>query len=348
MNKPDPERSPAPEAWLPAQRLVRELLRPVERFLRIEAASGILLLLASLAALGWANSPWAASYAHLWHTPVALQIGGWRASADVHFLVNDVLMVLFFFSVGLEIRREMHEGELADVRRAALPIVAAVGGMAAPALLFWLCNRGLPSQGGWGIPTATDIAFAVGVLALLGKRVPPALRILLLALAIIDDIGAILIIAVFYSSGLSPGGLAVAAVGVAGVLLWQRIGVRNAWAYVVPGFVVWLGCLRGGIHPTLAGVVLGLLTPVRPWLGERGFLQVADQATRAFRDQTERDDHRAEDLLGPLAQVGMARQEAVSAVVRHPDLGERAEDLLGPVVVALGLVAKRARGLVGH
>lgn len=316
MNNPAPGGSPAPETWLPARRLVRELLRPVERFLRIEASSGILLLVASFLALGWVNSPWGASYERFWHTVVALRVGDWTASADLHFLVNDALMVLFFFSVGLEIRREMHEGELADARRAALPIVAAIGGMAAPALLFWLCNRGLPSQGGWGVPTATDIAFAVGALALLGKRVPPALRILLLALAIIDDIGAILIIALFYSSGVSLGGLAVAAVGVAGVLIWQRIEVRNPWAYVLPGFVVWLGCLRGGVHPTLAGVVLGLLTPVRPWLGERGFLEVAGRATGEFRHHAERDDHRAEDLLGPLGQVELARREAVSPLVR--------------------------------
>jgi NhaA family Na+:H+ antiporter len=159
----------------------------------------------------------------------------------------------------------MHEGELADVRRATLPIAAAVGGMLVPAALFLLLTRGAPDRSGWGVPMATDIAFAIGVLAVLGKRVPPALRVLLLALAIIDDIGAILVIAIFYSSKADPAGFAIAAAGVALVLLMQRIGVRRAIMYVPAGFLVWLGALRAGVHPTVAGVILGLMTPVSTW-----------------------------------------------------------------------------------
>jgi NhaA family Na+:H+ antiporter len=187
------------------------VVRPLERFLQIEAASGILLLLSAAAALAWANSPWAATYSALWHTPVGLSLGALRFERSLEWLVNDGLMVIFFFVVGLEIRREMHHGELSDLKRAALPVAAAIGGMLVPACIYLAANPGPDTRHGWGVPMATDIAFAVGVLALLGSRVPAALRVLLLALAIIDDIGAILVIALFYSSGIALAGLGVAA-----------------------------------------------------------------------------------------------------------------------------------------
>jgi NhaA family Na+:H+ antiporter len=233
----------------------------------------------------------------------------------LHFWINDGLMVVFFFVVGLEIRREIHHGELSDLRRAALPIVAAIGGMLAPAAIYFALNRGSVARGGWGVPMATDIAFAVGVLALLGKRVPAAVRVLLLALAIIDDIGAIAVIAVFYSSGLAWSGLLVAALGVAGVLVLRSFGVRRALAYVPPGVVIWVGLLLTGIHPTIAGVVLGLLTPAAPWFGEEGFVRAADEAVREFRERAGKahDEH---DLLEPLARVAEARREAIAPVIR--------------------------------
>jgi NhaA family Na+:H+ antiporter len=194
-------------------------------------------------------------------------LGGLSFERDLHFWINDGLMVVFFFVVGLEIRRELHGGELSDIRRAALPVFAALGGMVVPAGIFTLLNLGTPAARGWGVPMATDIAFAVGVLALLGKRVPPALRVLLLALAVIDDLGAILVIALFYSSGLSPIGLFVAVAGIALIVLMKRLGVRSPWAYVPGAVVTWAGVYATGVHPTIAGVVIGLLTPVRPWLG---------------------------------------------------------------------------------
>lgn len=172
-------------------------------------------------------------------------------------------MTIFFFVVGLEIRREIHAGELSEIRRATLPLAAALGGMIFPALIFVAFNAGRSSIVGWAVPMATDIAFAVGVLTLLGKRVPPALRILLLALAVIDDVGAILVIALFYSSALSLSGFSILAVGILLIVALQILGVRATLAYVIPGITVWSGAYAAGIHPTLAGVILGLMTPVR-------------------------------------------------------------------------------------
>ena len=259
---PSVSHGPSPEppgAWSPARKLVRRALAPVERFLAIEAASGILLVVAAIIALAWANSPWRESYASLWHTPFGVRLGSFAFERDLDFWINDGLMTVFFFVVGLEIRREVHGGELSDLRRASLPLATAAGGMIAPALIFLALNHGHASARGWGIPMATDIAFAVGALALLGKRVVPAQRILLLALAVIDDVGAILVIALFYSAGVSALGFIVAGVGVVCILLMQALGVRSPWAYVVPAVIIWAGTYTSGVHPTLAGVVVGLL-----------------------------------------------------------------------------------------
>ncbi len=314
-HRPSPPAN-SPETWPTARRVAERVFAPIERFLHVQAASGILLLAAAAAALFWANSPWASSYQALWHTPIGLAVGGWSVSEPLHFWINDGLMVIFFFVVGLEIRRELHEGELSDARRAALPVAAALGGMVMPALIFIGLNAAGATRRGWGVPTATDIAFAVGVLALLGKRVPPALRVMLLALAIIDDLGAIVVIALFYSSGVTLSGLAIAAAGSLGVVLMQRLGVRRAVAYAVPGVVVWIGFLRAGIHPTIAGVILGLLTPVRSWFGEQGFLAAAHAAIDEFRGHAERRGHGAHDLVGPLHRLHQARREALPPVVR--------------------------------
>src|SRR3982075_3964756 len=223
--------------------------------------SGVALLAAAAIALAWANSPWAAAYEALCHMKLSLSVAEFLPARDLLFWVNDGLMSIFFLVVGLEIRREMHDGALSEPRVATLPIVAAVGGVVVPALLYVLINTDPAARRGWAIPTATDIAFAVGVLSPIGKDVPPALRLLLLTLAIIDDIAAIVVIAFFYSSGIAVGGLLIVAAGVLGVLLLQWLGVQAALAYVLPGAVVWFGMLRAGMHPTLAGVLLGILTP---------------------------------------------------------------------------------------
>lgn len=247
---------------------VNRWLRPIVEFLRVESASGLALLFCAAIALAAANSPWAAGYAAVWQTPVRLAVGGFELEKPLVLWVNDGLMTLFFFVVGLEIKRELVVGELRDIRAAALPVVAALGGMIAPAAVYLLVLWGRPGAVGWGIPTATDIAFVAGFLALLGRRVPHGLRVLLVTLAIADDIGATLVIALAYTTDLS---LPVLAAGVAGfglVLILRRIGVRRLPPYVVLGAGIWLAFLKSGVHPTVAGVALGLLTPARPWPGE--------------------------------------------------------------------------------
>ena len=241
----------------------RRLPKPVQRFLATEASGGILLLAAALVALVWANSPWSASYQSLWHTDITVNLGRYRLEGDLHHWVNDALMVIFFFVVGLEIKRELVHGELRDPRTAAMPAFAAIGGMVVPAALFLLVTAGGEGSKGWGIPMATDIAFAVGVVALLGSRVPASLKLFLLTLAIVDDIGAIIVIGIFYSSGLQPQFLGVAAALVGVILLLNRAGVVWLAPYLLLGAALWLMTYASGVHATIAGVVLGLLTPAR-------------------------------------------------------------------------------------
>jgi NhaA family Na+:H+ antiporter len=220
-------------------------------------------------------------------------------------------MVIFFFVVGLEIRREIHRGELSEWRRAALPAAAALGGMLAPAAVYLLLAGGPATRSGWGVPMATDIAFAVGVLTLLGKRVPAALRVLLLAVAVIDDLGAIMVIALFYSSGIKAAGIIVAAAGIACVFAMQRSGVRSKLAYILPSVVAWAGIYSAGVHPTIAGVVVGLITPVNAWLGPDGFLQsIRDDLT--FIEQASREQSSTHELAASLSHLNLARREVLS------------------------------------
>lgn len=305
--------SAPPGSWVPARRLTRLALAPLERFLQVEASAGLVLMAATLLALLWANSSLHELYGSLWHTPLAIRIGSWVFERDLHFFINDGLMTVFFFVVGLEIRHELHGGELSQLRRAALPLVAAVGGTLAPAGLFMALNHGRSSAAGWGVPMATDIAFAVGVVTLLGKRVPPAVRVLLLALAVIDDVAAILVIAFFYSSGLEPVGFGVVGLGLVAVLAMQLVGVRSPWAYVLPGVVIWAGTYAAGVHPTLAGVVLGLLTPTTAWLGGPAFLSATEAKVRDLRDLPEVAERQ---LLPHLDAINRDRREAVSPVQR--------------------------------
>jgi NhaA family Na+:H+ antiporter len=236
----------------------------IKSFLKTEAASGVLLLFAAVIALALANSNLRSVYHRVWDLPIGTQTPGLDFERSLGWWINDGLMTLFFFMVGLEIRREIHSGELAQWRRAAVPVAAALGGLSLPALIYLLFAKGPAARAGWGVPMATDIAFAVGILALLGSRVPPAMRVLLLALAIIDDIGAILVIAVFYSSGLSLVGCLVAVGALGVVLILQRLRVEAKPAYVLPALALWGGVYAMGVHPTIAGVVLGLVTPVTP------------------------------------------------------------------------------------
>ena len=237
------------------------------RIMHSDAAGGVVLLVAAAAALLWANSPTQDSYHALWHADFGIALGNLQFSQSLHFWVNDVLMTVFFLIVGMEIRRELHNGALTDPRQALLPMLAALGGVAVPALLYLALVPAGSFSNGWAIPTATDIAFAVGVLALLGRGLPPALRVFLLTLAIIDDLVAVLIIALFYSGGLQWSMLLFAAVGLLGVYGLQALGIRRAWSYVLPGALLWWGIWQTGAHPTLAGVLLGLITPVHMLAG---------------------------------------------------------------------------------
>jgi NhaA family Na+:H+ antiporter len=239
------------------------MIRPLRDFLRTEAAGGVVLVAAAVAALVWANSPAQDSYEDLWSSTVVVGFRDHVLSLDLRTWVNDGLMTVFFFVVGLEIKRELVVGELRDRRTAALPAVAALGGMAVPALLYLAFNAGGEGGRGWGIPMATDIAMAVGVLSLLGSRIPSSLKLFLLSLAIVDDIGAILVIALFYSGTIGTGALGVALLLVGAVVGLRALGVRALWPYVLAGAGLWLAVHESGVHATITGVVLGLLTPTR-------------------------------------------------------------------------------------
>ncbi len=252
------------------------------RFLAQEAASGVLLLVATAVALIWANSAWSDSYHHFWETEVDIAIGSWMPFLhDGHGLpleiwVNDALMVLFFFVVGLEIKSELVVGDLRDPKIAALPAIGAIGGMVVPAALFAAINIGGEGIDGWGIPMATDIAFAVGVLALLGNSIPKKLKLFLLTLAIVDDIGAIMVIAIFYTSTIYFNWLIYALLGLVAVVAMQRMKIWYTPMYIIVGIFVWYATFRSGVHATIAGVALGMLTPARPLVGPRRFESLED------------------------------------------------------------------------
>jgi Na+:H+ antiporter, NhaA family len=250
--------------WSESGRFVpRTFVRPLQRFMDTEVAGGVVLLAAAVVAIVWANSPWADQYDQLWSTRLGIELGDLLHldHLDLRAWVNDALMTVFFLVVGLEIKRELVHGDLRDPGAATLPAFAALGGMVVPAAIYWSFNAGEPTSGGWGIPMATDIAFAVGVLSLLGRRVPSGAKVFLLTLAIADDVGAILVIAVFYTSDLSLGWLAVAGAALVVAQLMKRIDIRSMAAYLTVGGFAWLALLESGVHATLAGVALGLMTP---------------------------------------------------------------------------------------
>jgi Na+:H+ antiporter, NhaA family len=243
---------------------VRVPLSAIREFLRHEAAGGILLLAAAALAFILTNSPLAEHYLQFFELHLSLKLGDLGLDKSLGHWINDGLMAIFFFLVGLEIKRELIEGELSSPRQAALPAIAAVGGMAAPALAYFLFNAATPETlPGWAIPAATDIAFAMGVVSLLGNRVPESLKIFLLALAIIDDLGAIIIIAIFYTADLSLLALGLASIGIAILILMNRLGVQSLAAYVLVGIYVWACVLESGVHATLAGSIVGLCVPLR-------------------------------------------------------------------------------------
>ncbi len=261
----------------------------MQEFLNTEAAGGILLLIAAAAALIWVNAPFGDTYGDFWHTRVVLDFDVLTLDLSLVDWVNDALMAVFFFVVGLEIKRELLRGELADRRTAALPVAAALGGMIVPAAIYIAFNFGGDGDRGWGIPMATDIAFAVGILSLAGPRVPLSLKIFLLALAIVDDLGAIAVIAIFYTDDLAFEWLAAAAGLFAIASVLGRVGVKDVTVYVVVGLFAWVAVHESGVHATVAGVLLGLLTPIGARVAPNTFEQSADDLL---------DNHRAGRLAG--------------------------------------------------
>jgi NhaA family Na+:H+ antiporter len=243
--------------------IIEQIVEPLQAFTRHKLAGAITLLGAALAAVLWANSPWADLYQKWLHLEVSLRIGGLAVEKSLHHWISDGLMGVFFFVVGLEIKREVLAGELSRPRKAALPVAAALGGMLVPALIYFLFNPSGPAASGWGIPMATDIAFALGVLALLGDRVPVSLKVFLTALAIVDDIGAVLVIAVFYTDSIQFGSLGIGAALFLVSVGANLAGVRYSVFYFVVGALVWLAFLKSGVHATLAAVLMAMTIPAR-------------------------------------------------------------------------------------
>jgi len=302
---------PTSGGGLPEAR-VDQFTRPVAQFLRIEALSGILLALATIAALVAANGGAYEAWTDFWNVKFSVGFGEHALDKPLWWWVNDGLMVVFFFVVGLEIKREIVDGHLADRRALMLPLAAAIGGAVVPAVIFYLVEGGTPGARGWAIPMATDIAFVVGCLALLGSRVPPGLKVFVLSLAIVDDLIAVLVIAIFYTEKLALLWLAASAIGIAAVVLLQKLGVRRIGIYVVLGAAIWLATYNSGIHPTVAGVVLGVLTPIGAWVSRPSIREVMRTTATAI-DEAEARGTRAHLALERLA---FAAREARSPLDR--------------------------------
>jgi NhaA family Na+:H+ antiporter len=284
-------RTPPPNSehvtWLESERAVpKRFVRPLLRFTHIESAGGAILFLAAVAALIWANSPVGASYESFWNTEFELSVGPLHLTETLRHVVNDGLMTIFFFVVGLEIKRELVSGDLSSPKAAALPVVAALGGMLLPATIYvMIAGDTAGAFHGWGIPMATDIAFSVGVVALLGSRVPVGGKLFLLALAIVDDIGAIAVIAVFYTDEVALGFLGATLLLLAAIWTAQRVGIRSLAFYLPMGFLAWFFLFESGVHATLVGVALGMLTPARSMYTDQEYLT----RTRRILDRHEID-----------------------------------------------------------
>ena len=339
--------------------LARLVARPLREFLRVEAAGSVLLLIAAAVALIWANSPAASSYDAFWHTSIGIDLGGYTLEDTLQHWVNDALMVIFFFVVGLEIKYELVSGDLRDPKTAALPIIAAIGGMVVPAGIY-LAVTGFGDAGeGWGIPMATDIAFAIGVIGLLGRRIPSAARLFLLTLAIVDDIGAIIVIAVFYTAELHVTWLALAVGLLVLMIVLQKLRIWSFPVYIVIGVVLWFALFQSGVHATLAGVAIGLITPARALLKE--------DVARSYARSALADHHMDPDELGrmrfllaesvPVVERLQSTLHPLSAYVALPvfalanagvDLGGFGEAVSSPVSLGIiaGLVLGKPLGIV--
>lgn len=315
-----------PEATTP----LTPLIRPLQRFLSAETASGVVLIIAAALALVIANSPWGQDYHSFWQTKLSIGVGSFSHAMSLEHWVNDGLMVIFFLLVGLEIKRELLIGELRSFSRAALPVAAAIGGMLVPALIYFVLNRGREGAAGWGIAMATDIAFAAGVLSICGRGVPISVKVLLLAIAIVDDLGAVLVIAVFYTSSIKLTALAVAGFFLLVLVAFNLLRVHRPLPYLLVGVGLWAATLASGVHATIAGVVLAFTIPVtrlieeRPYLlHSRGLLDIFEKETRINPDHiTDLQSHAltslvqaSEGVQTPLARVEHALVRPVAFLI---------------------------------
>ncbi len=352
--------------------LWKYLLRPVSHFFAGKYAATLLLLLATLLALVWANSPYSESYSQLWNTHIVIGFGEFQAVDTLGHFINDGLMVIFFFVVGLEIKREFLVGELSSPQKAVLPIVAALGGMLAPALFYAVINQGGPGTHGWGIPMATDIAFSLGCLLALGKRVPLALKVFLLALAIVDDIGAILVIALFYTEEINIISMMVGGFIIFLSVVLNRSGVRKTFPYGLLGIALWIAFLQSGIHATVAGVLLALTIPARVKYDQDRFknesqdilanfpendfcIMMVDQSQKnmishlkAAIDNIDTPLQKLEDALYPLATYFVIPLFALSNAGIEIAVGADSLNLFTPVTlgVIIGLMLGKPLGIL--
>ncbi|OBS08340.1 Na+/H+ antiporter NhaA [Acidihalobacter prosperus] len=358
---------------MPWERALDRVLTPFEEFIHHQTTGGILLLSAALLALLIANSPLGPAYQHLLHAKLALRFDGWVLSLSLHHWINDGLMTFFFFLVGLEIKRELLVGELSDLRQAAMPAIAAVGGMLVPAGLYMLTVHDPLGARGWGIPMATDIAFAVSALVILGRRIPAGLITFLVALAIVDDLGAVVVIAVFYTENLDLIPLAAAGGLLLLLIVFNLGGIRHPLPYFLVGVLMWLAMLQSGIHATIAGVLLALTIPSRPKYDPQGFLLSIDKLMDRFRTHDRGDgnilanqrqfsilqavEQRAQSAATPLQRMEHALHHPVGLIVMPLfalanagiplGLGELHLALGSPILlgVAAGLVLGKLAGV---
>ena len=314
---------------------------PVQQFIHIQGISSVLLLAAAIAALAWANSPWRDTYHHVWEMELRLS----QLRLPIHAWINDALMAIFFFLVGMEIKHEIVHGELADMRRAALPIFAALGGMVVPALLYWLINHGQDSQHGWGIPMATDIAFSLGVLGIM-KGVPPELKVFLLTLAIADDIGAIAVIAIFYSGSLDISALIVALFLLGLIFLGLRLGISQPILYFVLAVAFWVAILQSGIHATIAGVILGFMVPTTAPFSLKEFQEVGSGMVARFRKALANGDEKtAKNLLGSFEALVQSTESTSERLTRY--LNDWVSFLVLPLFALANAGVTFSAGIVG-
>jgi NhaA family Na+:H+ antiporter len=318
-----------------AGRLKRILFKPFHQFFQLQTSGGILLLFATVVALLWANSAWQESYVSLWHLPLGFQWGSFEWARPLHFWINDGLMAIFFFVVGLEIKREIWVGELSTPKKAALPLMAALGGMLFPAIIYVLLTglRNPAYMSGWGIPTVTDIAFALGVLAILGNRVPVGLKVFLTALAIIDDLGAILLIALFYSQGLHLEYALVAFVILALLFGLNRLRIDSPLPYAFLGILLWAAILKSGLHATIAGVLLAFTIPARSRINPCDFYEKGQDCLLRFNQADQDACHNPQSglmLTNQEHQASVQELELLCEAVQSPL--QKLEHILHPWV----------------